>query len=206
MTLNLQSESQALFILKIFFLLTQAIIIIDVANLNVEENNTLFSRISDQVMIFLDAEVSLFESLTYMLFKSVTFFILITFAKSKIISSVSIINDHMKKYHLNSAKTLTQHQAIIVNIMISSLHSFSDHINIIVKNLLKTQCHAVLNEKIRSIYMNVKREERQHILLQIRMKVAEHEFSFVIFTEFQFIIKNMKVLQRQQNYLKMCTR
>ncbi len=37
-----------------------------------------------------------------------------------------------------------------------------------------------------------------------RMKVVEHEFSFVTFNEIQSIIDNVKILQRQQNYLKMC--
>ncbi len=36
------------------------------------------------------------------------------------------------------------------------------------------------------------------------MKVVEHESSFITFAEFQFIIDDMKVLQKQQNYLKMC--
>lgn len=40
-------------------------------------------------------------------------------------------------------------------------------------------------------------------MLQIRMKVVEHEFSFITFTEFQFIIDDVKALQKQQNYLKM---
>jgi hypothetical protein len=100
---------------------------------------------------------------------------------------------------------LAQHQAITVNIMISLSHSSSDHTNIIIENLLKIQHHAVLNEKIRNTCADVKREERQHTMLQIRMKVAEHESSFITFTEFQFIIDDMKTLQKQQNYLKMCT-
>ncbi len=36
------------------------------------------------------------------------------------------------------------------------------------------------------------------------MKVVEHEFSFVIFNKIQSIIDDVKILQRQQNYLKMC--
>jgi len=35
------------------------------------------------------------------------------------------------------------------------------------------------------------------------MKVVEHEFSLITFTEFQFIIDDVKALQKQQNYLKM---
>ena len=42
------------------------------------------------------------------------------------------------------------------------------------------------------------------MLLQTRMKVVKHEFSFVILDEIQSIIDDVKVLQRQQNYLKMC--
>jgi Na+/citrate or Na+/malate symporter len=40
-------------------------------------------------------------------------------------------------------------------------------------------------------------------MLQIRMKVVEHESSFITFIEFQFIIDDVKALQKQQNYLKM---
>ncbi len=37
------------------------------------------------------------------------------------------------------------------------------------------------------------------------MKVVEHEFSFITLNEIQSIIDNVKILQTQQNYLKMCT-
>ncbi len=36
------------------------------------------------------------------------------------------------------------------------------------------------------------------------MKVVEHELSFITFDEIQSIIDDVKILQRQQNYLKMC--
>jgi len=42
------------------------------------------------------------------------------------------------------------------------------------------------------------------MLLQTRMKVIEHEFLFIILDEIQSIINDVKILQRQQNYLKMC--
>jgi hypothetical protein len=80
----------------------------------------------------------------------------------------------MKKHHLNLMKILAQHQVIITDIMISLLHSFTDHINIIVKNLLKIQYYAVLNKKIKSIYADVKRKKKQRTMLQIRMKVIEY--------------------------------
>jgi len=35
------------------------------------------------------------------------------------------------------------------------------------------------------------------------MKVVKHEFSFIILDEIQNIIDDVKILQRQQNYLKM---
>jgi len=138
-----------------------------------------------------------------MLFKNVTFLISVILAKSKIILSVLIFDDYMKKHHLNLMKILVQHQVIIANIMISLFCSFANHINIIVENLLKIQHHAVLNEKIKNSCTNVKKEEKQCTMLQIRMKVAEYESSFIIFIEFQFIINDVKVLQKQQNYLKM---
>jgi len=72
------------------------------------------------------------------------------------------------------------------------------------KNLLETRHRAALNEDIRSIRVDVERKERQRMLLQTRMKVVEHEFSFIILNEIQSIIDNVKILQRQQNYLKMC--
>lgn len=160
MTLNLQSKFQALFILKTFFFFIQAVIIIDVTNFNVEKINILFFEVSDQVMIFLDVEVSLFKNFIYMLFKNVTSFISVILTESEIISSVSTFNDHMKKQHLNSMMIFNQHEAIIMNIMTSLFHSFSDYINIIVESLLKTWCYIILNEKIESICADVKKEER----------------------------------------------
>jgi len=53
-----------------------------------------------------------------------------------------------------------------------------------------------LNENIRSAYVDVEREKRQRMLLQTRMKVVEHEFSFITLNEIQSIINNVKVLQR----------
>ncbi len=100
-------------------------------------------------------------------------------------------------------KSFVQRQAIIIDIMISLIWSSSDFTNISLKNLLKTRCHAALNEDIRSIYIDVERKERQRMLFQTRMKVVEHEFSFVTFDKIQSIIDDVKILQKQQNYLKM---
>ncbi len=88
--------------------------------------------------------------------------------------------------------------------MISSIWSFSDFASVSLKNLLKTCYHATLNENIRSIHVDVERKERQCMLLQTRMKVVKHEFSFIILDEIQSIIDDVKILQRQQDYLKMC--
>jgi len=101
-------------------------------------------------------------------------------------------------------KSLVQRQVIIIDIMISSTRLFSDFAIVSLKNLLKTCHHAALNEDIRSTRVDVEREKRQRTLLQTRMKVVEHELSFVILDEIQSIIDNVKILQRQQNYLKMC--
>ena len=160
MTLNLRSESQVLLILEIFFLFIQAVIIINVANFNVEEINILSSKVSDQVMISLNVEVSFFQSSTYVLFKNVTFFIFVILVELKITSLILILSDFMKKHFLNSTITLAQHQTIIINIIISSFHSLSNYTNIIVENLLKTKHYAVLNKKIKSACTDVKREER----------------------------------------------
>ncbi len=100
-------------------------------------------------------------------------------------------------------KNLVQRQAIIINIIILSTQSSSNFASVSLKNLLKTCHHAALNKDIRSIYVNVERKKRQCTLLQTRMKVVEHEFSFIILNEIQSIIDNVKILQRQQNYLKM---
>jgi len=70
------------------------------------------------------------------------------------------------------------------------------------KNLLETCHRAALNENIRSACVDVKKEERQRMLLQTRIKAVEHELSFITFDEIQSIIDDVKILQRQQNYLK----
>ncbi len=101
-------------------------------------------------------------------------------------------------------KSLAQHQVIIIDIMISLTWLSSDFASADLKNLLETRYHATLNENIKSARIDVEREERQRMLLQTRMKVVKHEFSFVILDEIQSIIDDVKVLQRQQNYLKMC--
>ncbi len=132
---------------------------------------------------------------------SSTFIIFTEFAFA-LLDQISCNN--RREFQLNSTKNLAQHQAIIINIMISSIWSSSDFANVSLKNLLETHCHAALNENIRSACVDVKREERQCMLLQTRMKVVEHEFSFVILDEIQSIIDDVKILQRQQNYLKMC--
>ncbi len=57
-------------------------------------------------------------------------------------------------------KSLAQHQAIIIDIMISLTQSSSDFASISLKNLLKTYYHATLNENIKSIHVDVKRKKR----------------------------------------------
>ena len=105
---------------------------------------------------------------------------------------------------MNSTKNLAQRQTIIIDIITSLTQSSSDFASVSLKNLLKTHYHAALNENIRSTHVNVERKERQCMLLQTRMKVVEHEFSFITLDEIQNIINDVKILQRQQNYLKMC--
>ncbi len=41
------------------------------------------------------------------------------------------------------------------------------------------------------------------MLLQTRMKVVKHEFLFITLDKIQNVINDVKILQRQQNYLKM---
>jgi len=172
------------------------IIIIDVVDVFFEHH--------DQDMILLDVVISSFESNIHMSFKSVVLFTLVIFTEFAITLLDQTHCNNKEKFQLNSMKNLAQHQAIIIDIMISLTRSSSDFASVSLKNLLKTHRHAALNENIRSICIDVEREERQRTLLQTRMKVVEHEFSFVTFNEIQSVIDDMKILQRQQNYLKMC--
>ncbi len=111
--------------------------------------------------------------------------------------------DNRKKFQLNSMKNLAQHQVIIINIMISLTQLSSDFASVSLKNLLKTCHYAALNEDIRSICIDVERKKRQRMLLQTRMKVVKHEFLFITLDKIQNVINDVKILQRQQNYLKM---
>jgi len=196
MTLNLHSKSQFLLILETSASLTQAIIIIDIVDVLFEHH--------DQDITSLDVVISLLESNICMSFKNVVSSTFIIFTKLALALLDQISCNNKRKFQLNLMKNLAQCQAIIVDIMISSTQSSSDFTSISLKNLLKTRCHAALNENIRNIHIDVERKERQCTLLQTRMKVVEHEFSFVTFNEIQSIIDNVKILQRQQNYLKMC--
>ncbi len=196
MTLNLCNEFQFLFILKTSASLTQATVITDVVD--------VFFKHHDQDMTLLDVMISFLESNIHMSFKSVVSSTFIVFTELALILLDQISCDNRKKFQLNLMKSLTQHQAIIVDIMISLTQSSSDFASVSLKNLLETHHHAVLNEDIRSICIDVERKKRQRTLLQTRMKVVEHEFSFVILNEIQSIINDVKILQRQQNYLKMC--
>ncbi len=155
-------------------------------------------------MTSLDVMISSLESNICMSFKSIISFTFIIFTELAFALLDQIFCDNRKKFQLNLMKSLTQHQAIIINIMISSIWLSSDFANVSLKNLLKTRHHTALNENIRSIYIDVEREERQRTLLQSRMKVVEHELSFITLDEIQSIINDVKILQRQQNYLKMC--
>ncbi len=155
-------------------------------------------------MIFLDVIISSFESNICIFFKSIISSIFIIFTKFTLILLDQTFCNNKEKFQLNSMKSLVQHQAIIINIMTSLTQSSSDFASIDLKNLLKTCYHAALNKNIRSIHVNVERKERQQMLLQTRMKVIKHELSFVILDEIQNIIDDVKILQKQQNYLKMC--
>ncbi len=154
-------------------------------------------------MTLFNATISFLESNICMSFKSIVSFTFIIFTKFTLALLNQISCNNREKSQLNSMKSFVQHQAIIINIMILSTQLFSDFASVSLKNLLKTHCHAALNENIRSIHVDVEREERQCTLLQTRMKVVEHEFSFITLNEIQSVINNMKILQRQQNYLKM---
>ncbi len=155
-------------------------------------------------MIFLDVAILLLESNICMSFKSVASFTFIIFTKLALALFNQISCNNKEKSWLNLTKNLAQHQAIIINIMISSIWLFSDFASVSLKNLLKTRHHAALNKDIRSTHVDVERKERQCMLLQTKMKVVKHEFSFIILDEIQSIIDDVKILQRQQNYLKMC--
>ena len=195
MTLNLCNKSQFLFILEAFTSLIQTIIIIDVINVLFEHH--------DQDTIFLDVAISLFESNICMFFKNIissTFVIFTEFAFT-LLDQISC--DNRKKFQLNSMKNLAQHQVIIINIMISLTQLSSDFASVSLKNLLKTCHYAALNEDIRSICIDVERKKRQRMLLQTRMKVVKHEFLFITLDKIQNVINDVKILQRQQNYLKM---
>jgi len=171
------------------------LVIIDVVN--------IFFKHHDQDITLFNATISFLESNICMSFKSIVSFTFIIFTKFTLALLNQISCNNREKSQLNSMKSFVQHQAIIINIMILSTQLFSDFASVSLKNLLKTYCHAALNENIRSIHVDVEREERQCTLLQTRMKVVEHEFSFITLNEIQSVINNMKILQRQQNYLKM---
>jgi len=47
------------------------------------------------------------------------------------------------------------------------------------KNSLEIHCCVVSNENSKSIHVDVEREERQCILLQMRIKVVKHELLFI---------------------------
>ena len=196
MTLNFCNKSQFLLILEAFTSLTQMIIITNIINV-------LFKH-HDQDTIFLDVIISLLKSNIHMSFKSIISSTFIVFTELALTLLDQISCNNRKKFQLNSMKNLAQRQVIIVNIMISSTRSSFDFTSVSLKNLLKTHHHAALNKNIRSTHVNVERKERQRMLLQTRMKVVEHEFSFIILNKIQSIINDVKILQKQQNYLKMC--
>jgi len=157
MTLNLRNKSQFLFILETSASLTQAIIIIDVVD--------VFFKHHDQDTTSFDVIISSLESNIYMSFKSVVSSTFVIFTKFAFALLDQTSCNNKEKFQLNSIKSLAQHQAIIVDIMISSTQLFSDFTSIDLKNLLETCCHAALNEDIRSIHVDVERKERQRTLL-----------------------------------------
>jgi hypothetical protein len=72
-------------------------------------------------MISLDIMISLLESNIYMSFKSIISFTFIIFTELTFTLLNQILYDNKKKFQLNLMKSLAQHQAIIINIMISSI-------------------------------------------------------------------------------------
>jgi len=152
MTLNLYNKSQFLLILKTSAFLTQIIIIIDIINILFEHH--------DQDTTFLDVAISSFESNIHMFFKNVILFTFIIFTEFALTLLDQISYNNRKKFQLNSTKNFVQHQAIIIDIMISLTQSFSDFTSISLKNLLETCCYAALNKNIRSTYVDVERKER----------------------------------------------
>jgi len=166
MTLNLCNESQFLLILETSASLTQTIIITDIVNILFEHH--------DQDMTLLDVIISFLESNICMSFKSVASSTFIIFTEFALILLDQISCNNKKKFQLNLMKNFVQRQMIIVDIMISLTQSFSGFASVSLKNLLKTRHCAALNEDIRSICINVEKEERQCTLLQTRMKVVNY--------------------------------
>ncbi len=152
MTLNLCNKSQSLLILETSASLIQMIIITDIIN--------VFFKHYDQDTTFLDVIISLLESNIYMFFKSIISSTFIVFTKLIFILLDQTSCNNKEESQLNLIKSLAQHQAIIINIMISLTQSSSDFTSISLKNVLKTHCHAALNENIRSVCIDVERKEK----------------------------------------------
>jgi len=72
-------------------------------------------------MISLDIMISLLESNIHMSFKSIISFTFIIFTELTFTLLNQILYDNKKEFQLNLMKSLAQHQAIIINIMISSI-------------------------------------------------------------------------------------
>ncbi len=118
-------------------------------------------------MILLDVAISSLKSNIHMSFKNVASSTFVIFTELAITLLDQIHCNNKEESQLNSMKSLVQHQAIIIDIMTSSTQLSSDFTSVNLKNLLKTHHHAVLNEDIRSVCIDVERKKRQCMLLQM---------------------------------------
>jgi len=101
-----------------------------------------------------------FKSNIHMSFKSIISSTFVVFTELTLALLDQTSYDNRKKFQLNSMKNFVQRQAIIIDIMISLTQSSFDFASVSLKNLLKIHCHVALNEDIRSIHIDVEKEER----------------------------------------------
>jgi len=79
----------------------------------------VFFKHYDQDTIFLDVMILFLESNICMFFKSIISFTFIIFTEFAFTLLDQISCNNKEKFQLNSMKSLAQHQAIIIDIMIS---------------------------------------------------------------------------------------
>jgi len=128
------------------------IIITDVVDVFFEHHN--------QDTILLNVVILSFKSNIHMSFKSIISSTFVVFTELTLALLDQTSYDNRKKFQLNSMKNFVQRQAIIIDIMISLTQSSFDFASVSLKNLLKIHCHVALNEDIRSIHIDVEKEER----------------------------------------------